>query len=383
MGKDMIIKILQDQLEASNATILQLNLTIQNMQSSFDATVADLKATIANLEALLQERDGSLAKAQNQMRGLSKLVENKSERQRPEPPAPKTEEEKKAEEERKAAERKARGNNGAKRNMHFELETVERDVYPKGMEGLDPFSTRDVIRYSMIPPRFKKEILHIHTMKVNGTLISAKAPLTPLLNSSYDGSFIAGIAQLRYLYSMPVERIVNYFTENGFAIDKPMAHGLLKKTAGLFDKLYEAMRQAVKEDKYLKCDETYHKILVKADDNDGKGSRKGYIWVIIAVHLGLVYFFYDDGSRSENIILDELKGYEGTIQSDGLKAYKKVVAQSDGKVLRLACLQHCKRDFVDMKGNPDADEIMGLANDLYESEHKHKVGRDGWTAEDT
>ena len=158
MGKDMIIKILQDQLEASNATILQLNLTIQNMQSSFDATVADLKATIANLEALLQERDGSLSKAQNQMRGLSKLVENKSERQRPEPPAPKTEEE------RKAAERKARGNNGAKRNMHFELETVERDVYPKGMEGLDPFSTRDVIRYSMIPPRFKKEILHIHTM---------------------------------------------------------------------------------------------------------------------------------------------------------------------------------------------------------------------------
>ena len=105
---------------------------------------------------------------------------------------------------------------------------------------------------------------------------------------------------------------------NGFAIDKPTAHGLLKKTAGLFDKLYEAMRQAVKEDKYLKCDETYHKILVKADDNDGKGSRKGYIWVIIAVHLGLVYFFYDDGSRSENIILDELKGYEGTIQSDVL-----------------------------------------------------------------
>ena len=47
-----------------------------------------------------------------------------------------------------------------------------------------------------------------------------------------------------------------------------------------------------------------------------------------------------------------------------------------------ACLQHCKRDFVDMTGNPDADEILGLANDLYESEHKHKVGRDGWTSED-
>lgn len=380
MGKDMIIKMLQDQLEAANAANLQLNLTVSGLNATISelrAATRGMEATIANLEALLQERDNSLAKAQNRMRGLSKLVENKSERQKPEVPAPGNEEEKKAEE-----LRKARGNNGARRNMHFEMETVERDVYPEGMEGMNPFSTRDVIRYRMIPPSFIKEVLHVHTVKVDGTLISAKAPLTPLLNSSYDGSFIAGIAQLRYLYSMPVERIVAYFRENGFDLDKPTAHGLLAKTAGLFDKLYGAMRKAVKEDSHLKCDETYHKILVKAKDNDGKGSRKGYLWVIIAVHLGLAYFFYDDGSRSENVILNELEGYEGTIQSDGLKAYKKVAARSDGKVLRLACLQHCKRDFVDMKGNPDADEILELANGLYGKEHRHKIGRDGWTIED-
>ena len=378
MSKDMIIKMLQEQLEASNAANLQLNLTISNLNT----TISELRATIANLEALLKERDASLAKASNQMRGLSKLVENKSEQQKPEPPALKTEEEKKAEEERKAAERKARGNNGARRNMHFEMETVEKDVYPEGLEGMTPFSTRDAIRYIMIPPRFIKEVSHIHTMKVDGALVSAKAPLTPLLNSSFDGSFIAGIAQLRYLYSMPVERIVAYFTENGFNLDKQTAHGLLKKTAWLFDKLYKAMQSAVKEDGYLCCDETYHKILVDADENNGKGSRKGYVWVIVAAHLGLAYFFYEDGSRSEDVILDELKGYEGVIQSDGLKAYKKVAARSEGKILRLACLQHCKRPFVDMKGNPDADRILELANSLYEKEHEHRIGRDGWTVED-
>ena len=385
MGKDMIIKILQDQLEASNAANLQLNLTISSLNTTISelrAAMKGMEATIANLEALLQERDASLVKAQNQMRGLSKLVENKSEQQKPQPAAPKTEEEKKEEEERKAAERKARGNNGAKRNMHFEMETVEKDVYPEGLESIAPFSTRDAIRYIMIPPRFIREVSHIHTVKVDGTLVSAKAPLTPLQNSSFDGSFIAGIAQLRYLYSMPVERIVAYFTENGFSLDKQTAHGLLKKTAWLFEKLYKAMQKAVKEDRYLCCDETYHKILVKAADNNGKGSRKGYLWVIIAVHLGLVYFFYDDGSRSEEVILNELKGYCGTIQSDGLGAYKKVAAQSNGKILRLSCLQHCKRDFVDMKGNPDADEILSLANTLYEKEHEHKIGKDGWTVED-
>ena len=88
MGKDMIIKILQDQLEAANGTILRLNLTVSNL----NRTVNELNERIASLEALLKDRDTSLAKAQNQMRGLSKLSST-----------PQTEENKKAEEERKIA----------------------------------------------------------------------------------------------------------------------------------------------------------------------------------------------------------------------------------------------------------------------------------------
>ena len=81
---------------------------------------------------------------------------------------------------------------------------------------------------------------------------------------------------------MPVERIVNYFSENGFNLDKQTAHGLLKKTASLFENQHKAMRNAVKED--------------------------GYIWVILAAHLGLT-FFYDNGSRSEEVILRQLENY--------------------------------------------------------------------------
>ena len=35
-----------------------------------------------------------------------------------------------------------------------------------------------------------------------------------------------------------------------------------------------------------------------------------------------------------------------------------------------------------MRGNPDADEVLSLANELYAQEHKHRIGRDGWTVED-
>jgi len=99
---------------------------------------------------------------------------------------------------------------------------------------------------------------------------------------------------------------------------------------------------------------------------------------------GLVYFFYDDGSRSEDVIIKELKGYEGVIQSDGLGAYKKVALQSGGKIVRVSCLQHCKRAFLenDIKDNPDAKEVSRLANSLYHNEHQHKIGIDGWTVDD-
>lgn len=113
MGKDMIIKLLESLLKASNATISQLRLTID----SLNGTISDLRATIVKLESLLMERDKSLDKANSQMRGMSKLLEKKSEKQSSAPVAPRTEEEVA----QKEAERKARGNNGAKRNMHFEM----------------------------------------------------------------------------------------------------------------------------------------------------------------------------------------------------------------------------------------------------------------------
>lgn len=62
--------------------------------------------------------------------------------------------------------------------------------------------------------------------------------------------------------------------KNGFEIDKTTVHGLLAKTVGLFEKLYEAMRQAVKEN--LCCDETDH-TLFDPLKNEGCGSKKGYI----------------------------------------------------------------------------------------------------------
>ena len=391
MVKVDLAAILRSQLEMANATNLQLLSRLESQDKTIrelQATVRSLESTIKSLEDTLLKKDEALESVQAQKDALGNLLEKKNEKVRTMPVA-RTSEELAAIEHRREEERKRRGNNGAKRNMHYEMAVVEEDIYPGNPEYLNAdqkdvvaIGSRQCIRYRMIPPRFEKVIYTNHAYRVGDIVYSGVLPRAPFQNSCYESSCIAGIAELRYVQSMPVERIVTYFHDHGFELDKNTAHNLLKSAADLLDPLYRALAKAVKDNTYIICDETYHKVLVKVLENEGSGSKKAYLWGMVAPLAGLAYFFYDEGSRSEEVILNELEGYRGNLQSDGLKAYKKVAAHSGGAVARLACLQHCKRDFVSLQGNPDADNILSLSNQLYSSEHMHEIGIEGWTAED-
>ncbi len=62
-------------------------------------------------------------------KALGKLIEKKNEKVKT-TFIPNTEEERAEQEKRREEERKARGNNGAKRNMHYEMTVEQKDVRP-------------------------------------------------------------------------------------------------------------------------------------------------------------------------------------------------------------------------------------------------------------
>ena len=348
---------------------------LQEQLKESNRKVDELLRKVSSLEELLVQKKAEEQKQHNIIKGLTKIQQNKSEKQAP---SAVSDIESASQAEPKPREKT---NYGARRKEHYEAKVEEEDIEPT-----DPrfdqmkarlIDTHDVVRYILVPMRFIKRIYHVHVYTQDGAIMEGKAPAAPLLGSNYDGSFIAGIAQLRYIYSMPVERIVKYFQENGFDMNKATANGLLCKTENIFENLYKAMGLAVKEDDYLAGDETYHRVLVKEKNKEGKGVKKGYIWSVTAIHSGLVYYFYDDGSRSEKVILNYIGDYGGTFQSDGFSPYRKMA-----KLLtRLACLQHVKRKFLDCEEDEEALVIVGLINKLYQEDHKHEIGKDGWTAE--
>lgn len=168
------------------------------------------------------------------------------------------------------------------------------------------------------------------------------------------------------------------------------ADGLLRKTSGILESLYLALRDTVLKADYLNIDETYYRILSEKKpetaeigsasgtgcstgkdtvDNNGsslagmpaaRGSRKGYMWLVASRQLKLSYFIYDCGSRSQKVILDELTGFHGCVQSDGYSAYKKLETDDYKNIQRISCLQHIKRKFLDCgENNTEARKMSG------------------------
>lgn len=361
MSKERIISILNEQLTFVN----QQNLKLIKQVEMLTAQVNSLTASLQNLEDTIKLKDESLEKAANTKKALGKLLSNKSEKITPKKEEVETEK-------KEPVSLKERGNNNVRRKDHCNIEVVEHDVYPSNPDfdiAIHKWiKSTTSIRYEFEPPHFIKHIYHIHHHSCNGTIVSGKAPVTPLLNSSFDASFFAGILQLRFLYSMSVEKIIKYFEESGIALPKATVHGLVRKASEMLDSLGKTLRMAIREDDYIHMDETYHTVL---DKSKKKGSVKGYLWAALAHNLNLVQFFYDKGSRGQQMLTDYIdKDYHGAIQSDGLACYKILEKEEYPHAIRLACFQHCKRKFLDIGNNRDAKQIIDIINRLYDSQHK-------------
>ena len=80
-------------------------------------------------------------------------------------------------------------------------------------------------------------------------------------------------------------------------------------------------------------------------DDGHQHLRTRYLWGIRASAIRLVYFIYDKGSRSRKVILNFLKDFIGTIQTDGATIYKIFEKNAELGITRLCCLVHIRRYF--------------------------------------
>ena len=120
-----------------------------------------------------------------------------------------------------------------------------------------------------------------------------------------------------------------------------LVNNLLTKIRNLFEETY---RKHILIDSYLAVDETVGDVFV--DDNGEIHLRTRYFWGFRTSVTNLVYFIYDKGSRSREVIVNFLKEFIGTIQTDGASMYKIFEKDPTLNVTRLSCLVHIRRYFL-------------------------------------
>jgi uncharacterized coiled-coil protein SlyX len=244
-----------EQIEQLSAQVFQSSEQLNRLTIQIE----EQTKTIESLKEALLQKNKDISSISGKARGLAKLLNNESEKITPAAVATK-------EPEKKAPTPKERGNNGAKRKTHFDLEEEIVDLWPQDpgfdKEKAAALGVNESVRYIYHPFRFVKMIYRQHNFVMDKKVYNAVSPPhTPFLNSGYDASFIAGLLQYRYAYSMPMERIVHLFEENGFDLNKPTAHGLMNKTYTLLERFDEVLRKAIHSDPYICMDETYHQII--------------------------------------------------------------------------------------------------------------------------
>lgn len=204
--------------EISQAQNKDLMKTIESLRATLESqnrTICSLSGEIKQLRELLLARDKSAEKMVGKLNGLAKIaLPVKTEKRKVGNEADKT----------PAPTPKERGNNGAKRKVYGNLEEVVEEVKPSHPEFKKEdavfISYREVIRYKLIPPRLIKNIYICKKYSFNDYIYEGKAPISPFLNSNFDSSVLANLIQQRFVYGMPVERIVRFYNEIGIRAAK-------------------------------------------------------------------------------------------------------------------------------------------------------------------
>jgi len=338
-----LVVFLQSQNAKLIGTIQSLSQTIEELTKELAALKEAILEKDKDAEKLKRLTTINLPKKTEKRQNATPVSENK-----PQAPIP-----------------KERGNNGAKRKVYDNIEEFVDEVLPSDASFDEKAAVylfhRDVIRYEYIPPRLIKHIYRCKKYRMGDDFFEGKAPIAPFQNSNFDSSLLAHLIQQRYVYGLPVERIMKYLIEMGIDIPKATTHGLIEKSAELLDRLMPVLKDTILEDAYIHFDETYHTIL-----GGDKGSRKGYFWSAFSHQNNLIQFIYENGSRSKTVFTNYLpKDYKGAVQTDGYSSYKALEGWDYPKAIRLGCVQHCKRKFIEIQEQPQAQEIIDLYNQFY------------------
>ena len=201
-------------------------------------------------------------------------------------------------------------------------------------------------------------------------VIIAPLPKFPIYKGVPDASLLSEIVLQKYEYHMPFYRQIKAMAHLGMTgLKEATVVGWYKRTMELLRPLYDVLVAEVFHSHYIQTDES----TVPVINADRHQADREYLWMSRAVMEKLVVFFYNDGSRSGDVIKTKTDKYkfEGYLQCDGYGGYTAAF-RSNAPVRLIFCLVHMRRYWIEAKAEnyKAASWVLGKIRDIYHIDHE-------------
>lgn len=205
-------------------------------------------------------------------------------------------------------------------------------------------------------------------------LLTTPAPANVFDHSSADVSVLAGLMIEKFAYHCPLYRQHQKLQMAGITVSRATLTQWVQRSITLLTPIYHAQLKSILQSKTLAMDETP----IKAGRKHKGKMRTAYFWPIYGDGNEIAFTYAS--SRGQQHVLDQLKGFQGTLLTDGYVAYQRY-AEKTREVTHATCWVHARRAFVKAEQiEPDAvAEALALIGQLYHVEAR--INDQGLTGE--
>jgi hypothetical protein len=141
----------------------------------------------------------------------------------------------------------------------------------------------------------------------------------------------------------------------------------VEKVAHLLLAIYRLIWEELKVGDYLQIDESPVKVL----DPEVKGkAAQGYLWFYSRP--GSSVFLEFNQSRGRDAPRQRLRGFQGTMQTDGYELYEALRKEQPSTLRRIGCVSHARRQFYKalLESSSEALWFIGQMRQLYQLERE-------------
>jgi len=183
----------------------------------------------------------------------------------------------------------------------------------------------------------------------------APVPPQPIPKSLASAGMLAHVATSKYVDALPLYRQEVMLRRLGIDLPRATLANWMIKSGQLVVPLVNLIHEQLVGGDYVLCDETRFQVL---KETGKRAQSQSYLWVLrggTEKHPLLLYDY--DPSRSSEVPMRLLEGFQGYLQTDGYEGYTAI--GSMGGVIHVGCWAHARRKFDEALGAQGKNKNKG------------------------